>query len=216
MMNATSLGTAVKRLLKEFKEIESAKREHPEDDVFDVHPLADSFLCWHFTLEGPADSVYTGGRFHGRIDFPPDYPFAPPSVYFLTPNGRFDTHVKICLSFTGFHPETWQPAWGVRTMLLALREHFLVEDKGSIGYLNYPEQERQTLARRSRQSSCSECGFNCRPSGEDLASSSSSSETPSRQPRNWISWATFAVLGVLAAYLLFYHLPPIDHHRPHY
>ena len=28
------------------------------------------------------------------------------------PSGRFETHKKICLSITGFHPESWQPAWG--------------------------------------------------------------------------------------------------------
>ncbi len=40
--------------------------------------------------------------------------------------GRFETNTKICLSYTSFHPEEWQPAWGVRTMLDALTGIFPV------------------------------------------------------------------------------------------
>ncbi|KAJ4306345.1 hypothetical protein N0V88_001145 [Collariella sp. IMI 366227] len=38
---------------------------------------------------------------------PPTYPFR-----FLTPSGRFETNREICLSISGHHEETWQPAWG--------------------------------------------------------------------------------------------------------
>jgi len=31
------------------------------------------------------------GRYHGKVVFPNDYPFKPPSIYMLTPNGRFET-----------------------------------------------------------------------------------------------------------------------------
>lgn len=36
--------------------------------------------------------------------FPPTYPFAPPSILLLTPNGRFEVNTRLCLSFTDFHP----------------------------------------------------------------------------------------------------------------
>ena len=39
---------------------------------------------------------------------------------FLTPSGRFETNTKICLSFSAYHPELWQPAWGIRLILEAL------------------------------------------------------------------------------------------------
>lgn len=48
-------------------------------------------------------------NFLGRIIFPADYPFKPPNIYFLTPNGRFELGKKICLSITSFHQETWRP-----------------------------------------------------------------------------------------------------------
>ena len=146
----------VKRLSRELAEIEAENDSLP----FKVYPLEDNFLLWHFTLSGPDDSEFSGGEYHGKIVFPSDYPFAPPSVMFLTPTGRFDVNVKICLSFTGYHPEQWQPAWGVRTMLLALREHFRVEDKAAIGYLGQSKMERSRAARRSLLFSCAACGYN--------------------------------------------------------
>lgn len=34
---------------------------------------------------------------------------------------------KICLSISSFHPETWQPSWGIRTALVALMAFFNAE-----------------------------------------------------------------------------------------
>jgi ubiquitin-protein ligase len=48
---------------------------------------------------------YEGGVYHGKIVFPPEYPFKPPSISLFTPNGRFATNTKLCLSMTDFHPE---------------------------------------------------------------------------------------------------------------
>jgi ubiquitin-protein ligase len=44
-----------------------------------------------------------------------------------TPSGRFEVNKKICLSISSFHPETWQPSWGIRTALLALMAFFATE-----------------------------------------------------------------------------------------
>lgn len=67
---------------------------------------------WHFTLRGPRDTEFEGGVYHGRILLPADYPFKPPNIMLLTPNGRFEVRKKICLSISAYHPEEWQPAWG--------------------------------------------------------------------------------------------------------
>lgn len=67
---------------------------------------------WHFTIRGPVGTEFEGGVYHGRIVLPPEYPFKPPNIMFLSPSGRFDVRKMICLSISAFHPETWQPAWG--------------------------------------------------------------------------------------------------------
>ena len=79
-----------------------------------------------------------GGIYHGRILLPPEYPFKPPSFMLLTPNGRFETSTKICLSISSHHPEHWQPSWSVRTALTALIAFFPTAGNGAIGSLVRP------------------------------------------------------------------------------
>ncbi|KVI05793.1 Ubiquitin-conjugating enzyme, E2 [Cynara cardunculus var. scolymus] len=59
----------------------------------------------------PNDILDWRGFYYGKIKFPPEYPFKPPGISMTTPNGRFMTQKKICLSI--IHPESWNPMWSV-------------------------------------------------------------------------------------------------------
>jgi Tfp pilus assembly protein PilN len=96
--------------------------------------------------------------YHGRILLPPDYPFKPPHIIFLTPSGRFETSTKICLSFSAFHPELWQPAWGIRLILEALIAFLPTPADGAIGALDWSSAERKRLALQSQKWCCPQCG----------------------------------------------------------
>ncbi|CAJ0932095.1 unnamed protein product, partial [Mesorhabditis belari] len=148
--NTKSAG--VKRLMKEASEL----REPTE--LFAAQPIEDNLFEWHFTVRGPADSDFDGGIYHGRIIFPPEYPMKPPNMMILTPNGRFELNKKICLSISGYHPETWQPSWSIRTALLALVGFMPTDGAGAIGSLDYPAVERKRLAKKSLEWTCKECG----------------------------------------------------------
>jgi ubiquitin-conjugating enzyme E2 J1 len=87
---------------------------------FEASPLEDNLFEWHFTIRGPPGTAFEGGRYHGRITLPPEYPFKPPSITLLNASGRFTVGKKICLSVSAHHPEHWQPAWGIRTIITAL------------------------------------------------------------------------------------------------
>ena len=50
---------------------------------------------WHCTLRGPAGTEFEGGLYHFRILLPAEYPFRPPSIMMLTPNGRFELNTKV-------------------------------------------------------------------------------------------------------------------------
>jgi hypothetical protein len=39
-------------------------------------------------------------RYHGKLKFPPDYPFAPPGIMMHTPSGRFEVNMRLCLSMS--------------------------------------------------------------------------------------------------------------------
>ncbi|KAJ6847282.1 ubiquitin-conjugating enzyme E2 32 [Iris pallida] len=69
----------------------------------------------------------------------------------LTPNGRFETQTKICLSISNYHPEHWQPSWSVRTALVALIAFMPTNPGGALGSLDYNKEERRKLAIKSRE-----------------------------------------------------------------
>ena len=114
------------------------------------------------------------GIYHGRIILPPEYPMKPPNVIFMTPNGRFELHKKICLSISGYHPETWRPSWSIRTALLAMIGFMPTHGNGAIGslgeikntwqsrfhlpFLDYTDEERRILTKRSVDFACKTCG----------------------------------------------------------
>ena len=61
----------------------------------------DNLFEWHFTVRGPPDSDFAGGRYHGRITLPPEYPMKPPSIMLLTVSTvRTNSHIEACFSRT--------------------------------------------------------------------------------------------------------------------
>lgn len=46
--------------------------------------VQDNIYEWHFTIRGPSGTEFEGGIYHGRILLPPEYPFKPPNIVFLT------------------------------------------------------------------------------------------------------------------------------------
>ncbi|KAF9965804.1 hypothetical protein BGZ70_004112 [Mortierella alpina] len=144
--------SAVKRIMQEARELV----RDPSTD-FSANPLETDIFEWHFTIRGPEETEFEGGLYHGRILLPNNYPFAPPSLMFLTPNGRFELHKKVCLSITGYHPEYWQPAWGIRTVLVAVMGFLPTQSKGAIGGLDTSVTARKTLAIKSKTWTCPTC-----------------------------------------------------------
>lgn len=88
------------------------------------------------------------------------YPLRPPSFRFLTPSGRFEVNREICLSISGHHEESWQPAWGIRTALTAIRSFMDTDVKGQVGGLQCDEAGRRQFAVQSREWMCPGCRKN--------------------------------------------------------
>mmetsp|Transcript_5434 Transcript_5434/g.6944 ORF Transcript_5434/g.6944 Transcript_5434/m.6944 type:complete len:388 (-) Transcript_5434:168-1331(-) len=129
-------------------------------DRYHAAPLENDMFVWHFTIRGADGTDFEGGVYHGKILLPAEYPFKPPNIMFLTPSGRFETNIKVCLSFSAYHPELWQPAWGIRLILEALVSFLPTKGDGAIGALDWTSEERKRLAKRSLDYCCPTCG-NC-------------------------------------------------------
>ncbi|KAH3975548.1 hypothetical protein HBI56_085550 [Parastagonospora nodorum] len=143
----------IKRILKEASELSVA----PSAD-YHAEPQETNLFEWHFTIRGPpAPSPYAGGIYHGRIILPPQYPLRPPAFRFLTPTGRFEVNREICLSISGHHEETWQPAWGVRTALVAIRSFMDTDAKGQVGGIECSKEAREKMAKESGAWKCPAC-----------------------------------------------------------
>ncbi len=99
-------------------------------------------------IKGPSETIYHGGHYHGKLIFPPEYPYKPPSIMMLTPNGRFATNTRLCLSMSDFHPETWVPAWSVASILNGVLS-FMLEETSTVGSIDARPAERRRLALRS-------------------------------------------------------------------
>ncbi|KAI1810686.1 ubiquitin-conjugating enzyme/RWD-like protein [Poronia punctata] len=162
----------IKRILREAAELSNS----PSPD-YTAAPLESDLFEWHFTLKGPPKSPFAEGIYHGRIVLPPTYPLSPPSFRFTTPSGRFEPNREICLSISGHHEETWQPAWGVRTAIVALRSFMETGASGQIGGIDSSDAVRIRLAAASRSWRCAmcaksneeimaECEEQCRETGE--------------------------------------------------
>lgn len=141
--------SAIRRIQLELKEISGSRSRH-----WTAAPAGDDLFEWQFVIRGPPATDFEGGIYTGRLVLPVNYPFAPPSITLLTPNGRFEVGKKICLSNSNYHPELWQPAWGIRTMMEALRSHFPVPGDGAIGAIDLPSDLRRRLARESLDFIC--------------------------------------------------------------
>ncbi|XWS16099.1 hypothetical protein CRYUN_Cryun34aG0056500 [Craigia yunnanensis] len=140
--------SCVKRLQKEYR----ALCKEPVSHVV-ARPSPNDILEWHYVLEGSEGTPFAGGYYYGKIKFPPEYPYKPPGITMITPNGRFMTQKKICLSMSDFHPESWNPMWSVSSILTGLLS-FMMDNSPTTGSVNTTAAEKQRLAKMSLAFNC--------------------------------------------------------------
>lgn len=136
--------TCIKRLMKEETNLRKKPLEFAE-----AFPNEKNIKEWYFLIRGPSDSHYKGGRYLGKIIFPSEYPLKAPDYYMLTPNGRFETGGKICLTISSFHNESWQPIWNVSSILEAFISIMVADVDSGIRHIKKDKTTRQTLASQS-------------------------------------------------------------------
>eukprot|EP00095_Tigriopus_kingsejongensis_P010750 snap_masked-scaffold277_size226016-processed-gene-1.0 protein:Tk10750 transcript:snap_masked-scaffold277_size226016-processed-gene-1.0-mRNA-1 annotation:"ubiquitin-conjugating enzyme e2 j2" len=137
--------TAASRLRQDYMRL----RRDPVPFIV-AEPLPSNILEWHYVVTGPAGSPYAGGVYHGKLLFPGEFPFKPPAILMITPNGRFKTNTRLCLSISDYHPDTWNPAWSVATILTGLLS-FMLEKSPTLGSIETSDRDKRQLAYQSHE-----------------------------------------------------------------
>lgn len=127
-MSESTTSSAVRSLQLELKRIQKEPVEG-----FQVRLPDDSnIFMWEVAIFGPPETLYEGGYFKAQMKFPPDYPYSPPSVKFLTKMWHPNVYENgsVCISI--LHPpnddptsgelasERWNPTQNVRTILMSI------------------------------------------------------------------------------------------------
>lgn len=83
-------------------------------------PDGENIFKWIGTINGPAETVYTGHKYKLQLEFPNSYPYSAPNVKFLTPcfHPNIDLSGAICLDIL---KDKWSALYDVRTILLSIQ-----------------------------------------------------------------------------------------------
>lgn len=120
--------SAVRALALEYKSLQ----EEPVEGFRVKLCNEDNLFEWEVAIFGPPDTLYQGGYFKAHMKFPPDYPYSPPSIRFLTKVWHPNVYENGDLCISILHPpvddpqsgelpcERWNPTQNVRTILLSV------------------------------------------------------------------------------------------------
>ncbi|PRT55138.1 Ubiquitin-conjugating enzyme E2 [Wickerhamiella sorbophila] len=116
-------------LMKQYRELTNPKKAIPS---FHISLVDDDIYHWNIgVMILSEDSPYHGGYFKAQMDFPYDYPYAPPKFRFTPsifhPNVYRDGHICISILHRSGDPasgepdgETWSPAQSVESVLISI------------------------------------------------------------------------------------------------
>lgn len=135
----------LKRVLKEIREHELGN-EQGFSLVYDGNCLQK-----FYAILRNMDGSYEGGEYILEIKLPADYPFSPPVISCITPNGRFQTSVNICLSISHFHSESWSPLITLEKIILSVASIFYDNTISGVGSITSSEICKRQFANNSRE-----------------------------------------------------------------
>jgi ubiquitin-protein ligase len=82
-------------------------------------PIGDDIFQWDAWIKGSDDTPYAGGIFFLKVQFPTDYRFRPPHIFFMTkiyhPNINSNGKISMNILF-----DQWCPALTVQKVLLSI------------------------------------------------------------------------------------------------
>jgi len=114
----------VKRLISDIRDL----RKSPLDNegIYYKHDETNMLIGYAYIC-GPKDSVYFGGNYFYKFEFPYDFPHRPPKVKFINADGKTRFHPnmyrggKVCLSILNtWKGDQWTGCQSIRSILLTI------------------------------------------------------------------------------------------------
>jgi ubiquitin-protein ligase len=92
---------------------------HPTPGI-SAFPSDENLSAWTATVDGPSGTPYATLIFKLTLEFPANYPYAPPAVEFKTPiyHPNVDFSGRICLDIL---KDKWSAVYNIGTVLLSLQ-----------------------------------------------------------------------------------------------
>lgn len=92
---------------------------HPTPGI-SAFPSDENMSTWTATIDGPSATPYENLTLKLSLDFPTNYPYAPPVVLFKTPiyHPNVDFSGRICLDIL---KDKWSAVYNIGTVLLSLQ-----------------------------------------------------------------------------------------------
>ena len=132
----------IKRLTAEYRKIVAT----PIDTCVDVRVNQDNLGVWYFLFR------VDDGEFVFKIKHADNYPFGPPDLSVLTPNGVIDVGCLICTTFSSYHKDQWDPSMTTEKMIIGLMSYYHSAKDGEmtgVGVNVQPEAARKVFAEAS-------------------------------------------------------------------
>jgi ubiquitin-conjugating enzyme E2 G1 len=108
------------------------KKQLKEPNYFySINPNLKNFYIWDVLLLGPPETIFEGGIFECRFEFPHDYPMKPPVFRFITnlPHPNIYEDGKVCISILhegadefGYEhiSERWSSTQNINSILMSI------------------------------------------------------------------------------------------------
>jgi len=113
-----------KRLINDIRDLRKSPLQ--SEGIYYKHDETNILLGYAYIC-GPKDSIYFGGNYFYKFQFPYDYPHRPPVVSFMTVDGKTRFHPnmyrngKICLSILNtWRGDQWTGCQSIRSILLTI------------------------------------------------------------------------------------------------
>ena len=132
MSNEIIAPSCARRLIKDIRSL--VKDPLESENIYYLHD-DDNMLKGYAMIIGPPGSLYQNGAYFFELEYPPDYPFAPPVVTMynlLEDNIRYHPNMyrtgKVCISILNtWRGEKWTSCQSIRSVLLTMC--MLLDDK---------------------------------------------------------------------------------------